>query len=39
MQHGIDIRGYYQWTLVDNFEWAAGYTIKFGLHDRNRNPR
>jgi beta-glucosidase len=28
---GIDIRGYYHWTLFDNFEWAAGYCPHFGL--------
>lgn len=25
------IRGYFHWTLVDNFEWAAGWTMRFGL--------
>ncbi|MDP7039961.1 MAG: glycoside hydrolase family 1 protein [Myxococcota bacterium] len=31
MQKGADIRGYYHWTLVDNFEWAEGYEPRFGL--------
>jgi beta-glucosidase len=28
---GIDLRGYYIWALIDNFEWADGYSRRFGI--------
>ncbi len=28
---GVDVRGYLHWTLLDNFEWTAGFAKTFGL--------
>lgn len=28
---GVDIRGYFQWTFLDNFEWEKGYSERFGM--------
>jgi beta-glucosidase len=44
-QSGVDIRGYYHWSLLDNFEWVKGFKPRFGLYrvdyetfERRANP-
>jgi beta-glucosidase len=36
---GIDVRGFFHWTAVDNYEWLHGYDVAFGLIDAERRVR
>jgi beta-glucosidase len=31
MRQGVDVRGYFAWSMLDNFEWAMGYARRFGI--------
>jgi beta-glucosidase/6-phospho-beta-glucosidase/beta-galactosidase len=44
LREGVPVKGYFWWTLVDNFEWAEGYHLRFGLYHldlltQQRTPR
>jgi beta-glucosidase len=36
---GVDVRGFFHWTGVDNYEWTFGYDVPFGLFTRDREAR
>jgi len=31
IERGVDLRGYFVWSLLDNFEWSLGYSKRFGI--------
>ena len=39
LSEGAPVRGYFHWTLMDNFEWAEGYSVPFGLVAVNRETQ
>ena len=39
IRRGADVRGYFHWTLVDNFEWAEGWATHFGLFALDRETQ
>ncbi len=44
LESGVNVLGYFHWSLIDNFEWADGYTPRFGLIEvdyetKKRTPR
>ena len=43
-RNGANVRGYFVWTLLDNFEWTFGYSVRFGMYHvdfdtQERTPR
>ncbi|XP_020580792.1 beta-glucosidase 18-like [Phalaenopsis equestris] len=39
IRKGADVRGYFIWSLIDNFEWSSGYSKRFGLYHVNYNTQ
>jgi beta-glucosidase len=39
LRRNFDVRGYFHWTLTDNFEWSEGWKLRFGLASLNRETQ
>lgn len=39
LERGIDLRGFFHWTGIDNYEWNLGFSVPFGLFGVDRIPR
>ena len=39
IEDGAPVKGFFHWTAVDNYEWNLGFDVRFGVIDRDRNPK
>ena len=39
IRDGYDIKSFHHWSLMDNFEWAEGYSMRFGLYEVDFNTQ
>ena len=39
IDRGVDVRGLFHWTSVDNYEWIHGFDVRFGIIERDRTVK